>query len=548
MDLGDKVNEEQLELGGANVQNQKGQTYHSADGKNKLTEKDRLIAGTDEAVTVSGLSGEPSTNGNPGKGSDILDDFKICKPFLLRCVMTSAFGSLLLGYDLGIISGAIIPLRQHFGLSNNQVGFLVSCIIFASCVGSLVAGSLADKIGRRYSLLLASGVFCMGALLMGLSNSYAELVVWRCITGVGVGIGMVICPIYVAELSPRRHRGGTTSFHEIMISTGIPIAYLVGFLFRGKVKGDWRYMLASGSVLAVGLFVMTLILPESPFWLVKWGGSGGRLAAEKVVKRLVAPEESAERSKRAVTAMMEEIDNDNRDAHQTAALDETKSANASASASGWGSWKSVLEPANRRPLCIGLMFAVLQQFMGTDSLVFFSVFTLTHYGGVTESTALAITLSLGIVKLVFTCITASLFDKQAVGRRMPLYVGGVGIIIATLTIAFAGLDRTSSGSSGGIIFGYFLFMAAFGASYGPLCWLLLTELFTGRYRSKSLAVGSMCNRLASALTTVTFLPMISTFTFSGTFFIYASVCVFNLWFSFHYIPDLTNQSMGIQQK
>ncbi|GAB5361231.1 hypothetical protein AAMO2058_000695800 [Amorphochlora amoebiformis] len=333
--------------------------------------------------------------------NDILMTFRIQRTYLLRCVVTAAMGSLLLGYDLGIISGALIPLREDLDLNHVQLQMLTSCIIFTSIIGSVIAGVVADWFGRKIGLTMAATIFLAGSVAMAVSNTFEELIVWRCITGIAVGMGLVICPIFCAELAPKRERGALTSFNELFINVGIPLAYIVGLSLRNQ-PNDWRWMLGSGAIPAIFLFGMALLLPESPAWMIKHGHLE---KAKATISNLVDTTESEETREKVVRKMVKEIKED------------------MSIAKNMATWSEMFHSkSNRRPLFVGLSFAAGQQLIGTDSLIFYSVIALTHFG-VQESTALQITVVMGLLKLAFTLLTTFIVDMRSFGRRVPLLVG-----------------------------------------------------------------------------------------------------------------------------
>mmetsp|Transcript_12320 Transcript_12320/g.18375 ORF Transcript_12320/g.18375 Transcript_12320/m.18375 type:complete len:491 (+) Transcript_12320:128-1600(+) len=453
----------------------------------------------------------------------LLQTFKIRRSYLYRCVITAAFGSLLLGYDLGIISGALIPIQKEFHLSHLQLQALTSSILFTSVVGSFIAGYVSDKFGRKTGLLAASVIFCGGSVGMSLSYSFTALIIWRCITGIAVGVGLVICPIFCAELSPRRMRGALTSYNELFINVGIPAAYFVGLYLRGE-PNDWRWMLGSGAIPSFVLFCLTLILPESPSWMLKHGHAA---RAKATLMNLVSSEESSETRERVAKLMEKEMKED------------MQSQKAMAT---WS--EMVYSPSNRKPLIVGTLFAAGQQLIGTDALVFYSVLALTHWG-ISEQKALEVTLVMGMLKLGFTLLTTFVVDREGIGRRIPLIIGGTGCAIGMLIVSIAAYQNPSTASSAALIAGILVFMSSFGMGYGPMCWLILAEIFKGPFRSKGLSLGSVVNRLCSFLIVATYLSMVKALSLGGTFLFYTLVCLIVLGFTVAYVPDLRGKKLGV---
>mmetsp|Transcript_26240 Transcript_26240/g.36549 ORF Transcript_26240/g.36549 Transcript_26240/m.36549 type:complete len:535 (-) Transcript_26240:83-1687(-) len=497
-----------------------------------------------KATMAHEVSGDTKSLLNPtvqAAGPPPIPDYKKRFSFLLRCVSTAALGSLMLGYDQGIISGALVPIEEHFQLTEFEAEMMTSSITFTSIIGSFIAGSFADFFGRKVALLVASVIFFLGSLGMGLAPNYAALITWRCISGIGVGMGLVICPMYCAELAPRSLRGTLTSFNEMFINIGIPLAYLANLLLSGISQDDWRYMLMSGAIPAAGLFVAACALPESPRWLMK---NRHPERAETIVRQLIHPSETPETVQRVTKRILSDIDRD----MQTAALRDSM-RDLSRQNSFFGSmskevasWLDVFR-RNKKVALIGMSFAIFQQAIGTDAVLLYSVHTLTSFG-VSNQTALITTLCMGLSKLVFTMMASSLVDHPSIGRRKPLLIGATGCICGLCIVAISTSFAFSSSSAAGFIIGYVVFMSSFGFSYGPLCWLILAELFKGQSRSKALSLGSVLNRLASFAVTAVYLSCVRWFTLPGTYIGFAVIALFALSFSATCIPELAGRRLG----
>jgi MFS family permease len=198
--------------------------------------------------------------------------------FVLRCIFIAGLTSLLLGYDQGVLSGAKLYIRHDFELSDGQVELLVG-ILHVSALGALFAGWMSEQLGRRKTVALACLVFLAGGLLMALATTYEMLIVGRVVTGMGVGTGLTIAPLYMAELSPKRVRGALVSLTEISINIGVLLGFVTAWAFSGLDDSvSWRYMLGLGCVPPVVIAVGLLGMPESPRWLVRRGREDEALA------------------------------------------------------------------------------------------------------------------------------------------------------------------------------------------------------------------------------------------------------------------------------
>ncbi|EMS50618.1 Polyol transporter 5 [Triticum urartu] len=195
--------------------------------------------------------------------------------YALACAILASMNSILLGYDVSVMSGAQIFMKRDLHITDTQIEVLAGIINIFSLVGSLAAGRTSDWIGRRYTMVLASVIFFAGALIMGLAPGYAVLMLGRFVAGVGVGYALMIAPVYTAEVAPTSARGLLTSFPEVFINTGVLLGYISNYAFHGlPVHLSWRAMFLAGAVPPVFLAVGVLAMPESPRWLVMQGRIG----------------------------------------------------------------------------------------------------------------------------------------------------------------------------------------------------------------------------------------------------------------------------------
>ncbi|CAL9064633.1 unnamed protein product [Musa banksii] len=194
------------------------------------------------------------------------------KTYAFACAIIASIISILMGYDTGVMSGAMLFMKEDLNIQDEQVEVLAGIMNICALVGSLTAGRLSDWIGRRYTIVVASIIFFVGAVLMGLGLNYGMLFSGRCIAGVGVGYALMVAPVYSAEISSPSSRGFLTSLPEICISAGILLGYVSNYFLRHlPLKYGWRLMLGVAAVPSVMLAVGILAMPESPRWLVMQG-------------------------------------------------------------------------------------------------------------------------------------------------------------------------------------------------------------------------------------------------------------------------------------
>lgn len=198
-----------------------------------------------------------------------LDRSKSTRKYVFACAVFASLNSVLLGYDVGVMSGAILFIQQDLNITEVQQEVLVGCLSIVSLFGSLAGGRTSDAIGRKWTMALAAIVFQTGAAVMTFASSFQILMIGRLLAGVGIGFGVMIAPVYIAEISPTIARGSLTSFPEIFINIGILLGYVSNYAFSGlPVHTNWRIMLAVGILPSVFIGFALFVIPESPRWLV----------------------------------------------------------------------------------------------------------------------------------------------------------------------------------------------------------------------------------------------------------------------------------------
>ena len=224
------------------------------------------------------------------RGGGDLPDFTSAPPFVLAVALLSSLDSMLLGYDIGCVSGIIPFVQEEFGLTNHQVETFAAAMNSFAVVGALVSGWIADKVGRKPALFMSSCTFAIGSVMMATASSYDMLVYSRYIQGFGVGAGMLVSPMFIAEVSPAKFRGALVSLGEVSLSLGILLAYCLNYLLSG-VPNQWRWMIGLGALPDVLLALRQLFLPESPRFLLS---KGQREKATRIQRRIMRPMSDAD--------------------------------------------------------------------------------------------------------------------------------------------------------------------------------------------------------------------------------------------------------------
>ena len=328
--------------------------------------------------------------------------------YIITIAFTAAIGGFLLGFDGSVISGAVPFYKQVFGLQDGSfmLGFSVSCIIWGAIFGNLSAGPLCDKIGRKPSLLIAALLFAATGIICAFATTIEVFIAGRIIGGLGVGIAILVAPIYIAEISPAKKRGWLVSFNQLLIVIGLSAAYFSNYFILKKVTDpltNWRWMLGIETIPAVLYFIAVLFIPESPRWLIMQGKD------EKAVQIITKIEGDAYARKE-----YEEI---------------KKNMLAGTKISVAVQAKELFSKKMKLILVIGFGLAILQQFSGINAILYYAPMVFESAGGGRDA-AFMQAIVLGVVFVFMTIISMFLIDR--LGRKPLLYIG-VGLMALSLT-------------------------------------------------------------------------------------------------------------------
>jgi SP family galactose:H+ symporter-like MFS transporter len=443
--------------------------------------------------------------------------------WMLMVGVVIMLAGLLFGYDQGVISGALEGIKQDFDLSTTMTEVITSWVTLGALFGALVAGDLADRLGRRITILLAAGLFVAGALLESLAPGTAVLVVGRLVVGFGVGVASVAAPLYAAEQAPTHLRGRFVSTYQLAITIGIFVAY---FVDQQLTNGDrWRVMLGVSAVPGVLLLVAMAPMPESPRWLI---GAGRRRDATAALTK-VRPDIDVE----ATLDTMEE----------TARQEDAEKA----------TWGEVFARAVRKPLAIAVGLAVAQQITGINAIIYYADTIFAKAGFATPADqAAATTWAVGGVNVLATFIAVAYVDRF--GRRPLLLAGlvGMGAALTTVGIAFHFMDDvdTSGAGTGGpstagivTLVALVVFIASFAFSLGPVVWTVINEVFPGRVRGRAVAFATAVNWGAAFLVSQFFLTLLDWLGSSATFWLFAAFAAVAFVWIWRKVPETKGRSL-----
>jgi SP family sugar:H+ symporter-like MFS transporter len=439
----------------------------------------------------------------------------------------AALGGFLFGFDSAVINGAVGGIQTGFGSSSVGTGFAVASILLGCAVGALVAGTLADRFGRRAVMILTAVIFAATAVWAGLAGSAAMFTLARFLSGIGVGAASVVCPAYIAEISPARLRGRLASLQQLGIVIGIFVALLSDQVLADLAGGvssplwlghpAWRWMFLVEVVPSVLFGLAALAVPESPRFLV----AAGREAEALAVLRRVEPG--------TPEGQIEEI-------------------RGTLESGGKVRRRDLRSPAGGiLPIVwIGVGLSALQQLVGINSIFYYGA-TLWQAVGFTSADALKINVVTGVVNIVSTLVAMAFVDK--VGRR-PLLMWGSAGMAATLGVVVYVFSTAAAAQGGHVVLSpqagiaalvaANLYVFAFGLSWGPCVWILLGEMFPNRIRGSALAVAVFAQWIANWLVTISFPPIVDSLGPVAAYGIYLFFAVV----SFFFVQRLVRETRG----
>ncbi|XP_048141563.1 probable polyol transporter 4 isoform X1 [Rhodamnia argentea] len=442
--------------------------------------------------------------------------------YVFACALFASLNSVLLGYDVGVMSGAILFMKEDLNLTEVQQEVLVGILSIISLLGSLAGGKTSDAIGRKWTIALAAVVFQSGAAIMSLAPSFTVLMIGRLLAGIGIGFGVMIAPVYIAEISPAISRGRLTSFPEICVNLGILLGYISNYAFSGlPVHLSWRVMLGVGILPSVFIGFALFVIPESPRWLVM----RNRIDEARLVLA------KTNESEREVEMRLSEI-------QQAARFANAEKYDSKAI------WRELLNPTPgvRRMLITGCGIQCFQQITGIDATVYYSPTIFKEAGIKGNTQLLAATVAVGFTKTMLILIAIVLIDK--VGRKPLLYVSTIGMTMCllglSLTLAFMGNGKL------GILFAILWVcgnVAFFSIGIGPVCWVVSSEIFPLRLRAQASALGAVGSRVSSGAVTMSFLSVSRLITVGGTFFVFAVISALSVIFVHICVPETKGKSL-----
>jgi SP family sugar:H+ symporter-like MFS transporter len=460
-----------------------------------------------------------STEGRPGVPSKVIG-----------LAIAGAVGGFLFGFDSSVVNGAVDAIKGEFALSEAVTGFAVAVALLGCAAGAYLAGKVADKYGRIPAMKLGAVLFLVSAAGTGFAFGVWDLIFWRLVGGLGIGLASVIAPAYISEISPRHVRGRLASLQQLAITTGIFAALLSDALFANTAGGAdqplwlgidaWRWMFLAGAVPAVVYGWIAYTLPESPRFLV----FKGKEDEARKVFQTIAPSEDTDRHIREIQS----------------AIEEDKLAGQKGSLRGKVFGLQAV-------VWIGITLSVLQQFVGINVIFYYST-TLWKAVGFQEKDSLTISVATSVTNILVTLVAIALVDR--IGRRPILLAGSVGMAVSLGAMALAFASATGSGEEISLpgawgpvaLVAANVFVISFGASWGPLVWVLLGEIFPSRIRARALGLAAAAQWIANFAITLSF-PVMAAGSLPLTYAMYALFAAASFFFVMFKVPETNGMSL-----
>jgi sugar porter (SP) family MFS transporter len=431
--------------------------------------------------------------------------------FIRRVSFIAGLGGILYGFDMGVIAAALIYVRDSFHLSTVMQEVLVIAVLIGVMVGALVGGTIADRIGRRKTLVWGAILFILGSILAPLSPNVYVLFVARALLGIAVGFTSVTAPVYVSELAPPQSRGMLIGLYQFALTSGIALADLVGYWFAASQ--GWRWMFAFGLVPAVLFLFMVLTVPESPRWLF----AQNRLAEAQSVLKSYTDEAGA-------ALLLEDI--------RVSLMTKMERR-----------WSALWSPAVRGSLLIAAGFMVLIPATGINAILYYGpqIFSLAGIGS--NKSAIFATLLVAITNVLATVIALVLVDR--LGRKPLLYAGLGGMTVALFVLSFCFHQQAQLGPSLGRIATACLmfFITCYAFSIGPIAWIIVSEVFPLRVRGRGVAAATLSFGTSNFLISLTFLSLLKAAGTSLTLIMYGAFCILTLFFVRFVIPETKGREL-----
>ena len=448
--------------------------------------------------------------------------------YLIFLSVVAALGGFLFGYDTAVISGTIAQVTQLFQLDTLQQGWYVGCALVGSIVGVLFAGILSDKLGRKLTMVISAVLFSTSALGCALSADFTQLVVYRIIGGVGIGVVSIVSPLYISELAVAQYRGRLVSLYQLAVTVGFLGAYLVNYqllawaesgtqlsvdwLNKVFITEVWRGMLGMETLPAILFFIIIFFIPESPRWLIVRGKELKAInILEKIYNSITEAKSQLKETKSVLTS-------------------ETKSE-----------WSLLMKPGIFKAVIIGVCIAILGQFMGVNAVLYYGP-SIFENAGLSGGDSLFYQVLVGLVNTLTTVLALVIIDK--VGRKKLVYYGVSGMVVSLILIGMYFLFGDSLEVSSLFLLIFFLFYVfCCAVSICAVVFVFLSEMYPTKVRGLAMSIAGFALWIGTYLIGQLTPWMLQNLTPAGTFFLFAVMCVPYMLIVWKLVPETTGKSL-----
>ena len=448
--------------------------------------------------------------------------------YLIFLSLAAALGGFLFGYDTAVISGTISMVAMQFGLDAIAQGWYVGCALVGSIIGVLMAGYMGDHLGRKRTMIISGILFTVSAAGCAVSGSLNELVAYRIIGGVGIGVASIVCPLYISEMAVAQYRGRLVSCYQLAITVGFLGAYLVNYALlsysqSGAVLGSWahqifvsevwRGMLGMETMPALLFFAVIFAIPESPRWQILRGKVD---TARSTFERIYTTRQAVD--------------------EQIAASQEVSKTDTDTA-----EWRMLFAPGIFKALVIGVCIAILGQFMGVNAVLYYGP-EIFKSAGLPSDDALFYQVLVGLANMLTTVLAMFIIDK--VGRKSLVYYGVSGMIISLLLIAFYFVWGASLGLSSVFLLVFFmLYIICCAGSICAVVWVILSEMYPIKVRAMAMSVAGLSLWIGTYLIGQLTPWLLANITPAGTFLLFAVMCVPYMLIMWKLVPETTGKSL-----
>jgi SP family galactose:H+ symporter-like MFS transporter len=430
--------------------------------------------------------------------------------FLFWIAGLVSVGGILYGYDLGVISGALLFINNSIPMTDAQIGLIVGAVLGGGLFGTLLAGPIGDQLGRRFLIALSAFIFIVGIIFILLANSFAMLFSARLLLGTAVGMVAVGVPLYVAEIVPSKDRGKYITFFQLLLTFGIVLAYFIDLIFTPT--GNWRGMFAVLFIPAFILFFGMIKLPETPRWLIAHNKPE---KAREILQKLYHSEKEVAYDMQLITESLQQTQ---------------------------GAWGDFFSRQFLGPAFVAVLIAIFNQLTGINSFLQYAPLILKNAGMSSNEVSMMGSVGIGALNFIFTIVAITFIDS--LGRRPLLLIGVFGVVLSEIYLGAVTIFFASSPYAGILALGGLLsFIIFFAIGPGVVVWLAISELFPTKIRGKGISFCLFFNSLAATILSIYFLPLMKLLGMGQTYWLFAFFSTAYFLVTLFFLPETKARSL-----